>query len=309
MDLGGSRLRVGLVSEGGQVAHRIDVPTEAHRGPAAVLASVKSLIGRLLDATDRSRVTGIGIAAAGQIHPDTQAVVYAPNLGWNDVPLRDEIVAAFGLPTHVENDVRAAAWGEYRFGVGRGAQSLVAVFVGTGVGSGAVIEGRLVSGHRNVAGEIGHTQVVLDGLDCPCGQRGCLEVYASGSGFARQLDEALARGVPTTLGEATRGAGARLTAAMVRSHAEAGDALAGEMWARAEALLGLALANYVTLLNPEVLVLGGGVVTAVPALAERLAAAVGSRATILARAVRVVPAALGDAAGLVGAADRARSRP
>lgn len=309
MDLGGSRLRVGLVSEGGQVADRIDVPTEAHRGPAAVLASVKSLIGRLLDATDRSRVTGIGIAAAGQIHPDTQAVVYAPNLGWNDVPLRDEIVAAFGLPTHVENDVRAAAWGEYRFGVGRGAQSLVAVFVGTGVGSGAVIEGRLVSGHRNVAGEIGHTQVVLDGLDCPCGQRGCLEVYASGSGFARQLDEALARGVPTTLGEATRGAGARLTAAMVRSHAEAGDALAGEMWARAEALLGLALANYVTLLNPEVLVLGGGVVTAVPALAERLAAAVGSRATILARAVRVVPAALGDAAGLVGAADRARSRP
>lgn len=296
------------MSNEGRVEHHVEIPTEAHRGPAAVLASVKALIGRLLDLSDRSRTAGIGIAAAGQIHPETQAVVYAPNLGWNDVPLRDEIASSFGLPVHVENDVRAAAWGEYRFGVGRAAQSLVAVFVGTGVGSGAVIDGRLVSGFRNVAGEIGHTQVVLDGLDCPCGQRGCLEVYASGSGFVRQLDGALARGVVTTLAEGSRGGGGRVTAATVASHAEAGDALAREMLDRAERLLGLALANYVTLLNPEVLALGGGVVTAVPGLAERLASAVAARATVLARGVRVSPAALGDAAGLVGAADRVRSR-
>ena len=172
IDLGGSKLRGGLLSESGQLAGRLEMQTEAWKGPAGVLANLKRVLSQLLDSTDRSRVTGIGIAAAGMIHPKTHAVVYAPNLEWRDVPLRDEIESAFGLPTYVENDVRAAAWGEYRFGAGRGVQSLIAVFVGTGVGSGAV----------------------MDGLPCPCGQRGCVEAYASGSGFVRRLQSALATG-------------------------------------------------------------------------------------------------------------------
>src|SRR3972149_2762508 len=195
IDLGGSKLRGGLLSEAGQLAGRIEAQTEAWKGPAGVLANLKRALSQLLDSTDRSRVTGIGIAAAGMIHPKTHAVVYAPNLEWRDVPLRDEIESAFGLPTYVENDVRAAAWGEYRFGAGRGVQSLIAVFVGTGGGSGA------------------------------------------------------------------RGARA----------AEMGDPFARELWQDAERYLGMALANYVTLLNPEILVLGGGVMTTGPALGEALA--------------------------------------
>src|SRR5262249_59501596 len=109
---------------------------------------------RLLDSTDPSRVAGIGTAAGGQIHRKTHAVVYAPNLEWENVPLRDEVESAFGMPVYVENDVRAAAWGEYRFGAGRGAESLIAVFVGTGVGSGAVVDGILLRGPNSAAGGI-----------------------------------------------------------------------------------------------------------------------------------------------------------
>ena len=304
IDLGVSKLRGGLLSEAGQLAGRIETQTEAWKGPAGVLANLKRVVSQLLDSTDRSRVTGIGIAAAGMIHPQTHAVVYAPNLEWRDVPLRDEIESAFGLPTYVENDVRAAAWGEYRFGAGRGVQSLIAVFVGTGVGSGAVMDGLLLRGFTNAAGEIGHTQVVMDGLPCPCGQRGCVEAYASGSGFVRRLQSALATGTVTSLGEDTGREPSRLTAALVARAAETGDPFARELWQDAERYLGMALANYVTLLNPEILVLGGGVMTTVPALAESLARQVRDRTTVVSREVRVVRAGLGDSAGIFGAADR-----
>jgi glucokinase len=304
IDLGGSKLRGGLVSEGGQLVGRTEMQTEAWKGAAGVLANLKRVISQLLDSTEPGQVSGIGIAAAGQIHPRTHAVVYAPNLDWHDVPLRDEIEAQFGLPTYVENDVRAAAWGEYRFGVGRGAQSLIAVFVGTGVGSGAVVDGLLLRGFDNAAGEVGHTQVVADGLPCACGQRGCLEAYASGTAFVRRVRAALEAGVPTSIARHVGGDAARITAALVAREAAGGDAFATEIWRDAERLLGLALANYVTLLNPELLVLGGGIMTAVPTLADTLAAALRARATVMARGVRVARAALGDSAGIIGAADR-----
>ncbi len=308
IDLGGSKLRGGLLSESGQLAGRVETRTEAWKGPAGVLANLKRVLTQLLDPTDRARIAGIGIAAAGMIHPKTHAVVYAPNLEWRDVPLRDEIESAFGLPTYVENDVRAAAWGEYRFGAGRGVQSLIAVFVGTGVGSGAVMDGLLLRGSGNAAGEIGHTQVVVDGLPCPCGQRGCVEAYASGSGFVRRLQSALAAGTETRLAEDTGRDATRVTAALVERAAAAGDAFARDLWADAERYLGMALANYVTLLNPELLVLGGGVMTTVPALADSLARQVRARTTVMSREVRVVRAALGDSAGIFGAADRVWSQ-
>ena len=304
IDLGGSKLRGGLLSEQGQLFARVETQTEAWKGTASVLANLKRMISELLDSTDRSRVTGIGIAAAGQIHPKTQAVVYAPNLRWTDVPLRDEIESHVGLPTYVENDVRAAAWGEYRFGVGRGARSLIAVFVGTGVGSGAVMDGLLLSGFDNVAGEIGHTQIVVDGLPCPCGQRGCVEAYASGSGFIRRLEQALEAGTTTVLAEETGRDPRRLTAALVARAAAAGDPFAAMLWEEAQRYLGAALANYVTLLNPELLVLGGGIMTTVPALGESLTERIRAHATMMSRTVRVARAGLGDSAGIFGAADR-----
>lgn len=259
-------------------------------------AAARACLSRFPDAQ------GPGVACAGQIDPDTGAVVYAPNLGWHQVPLAEELARALGRRVTVENDVRAAAWGEFRFGAGRASLTLLAVFVGTGVGSGAVLEGRLWRGASNGAGEVGHTQVVWDGLPCPCGQRGCLEQYVSGSGFQRRLARALEAGVPTVLAAWTSGAPERLSARMVFEAARGGDALAAEWWAEAERFLVLALANYVTLLNPEVLVVGGGVVETIPPLFDVVAVGVPARTTVLGRRLRVERARLGDWSGAVGAA-------
>ena len=291
----------------GQVVSPTHSPTDARRGPAAVLAALQRAIARLAAELDDLRA--IGVACAGQIHPQTGTVVYAPNLDWRDVPLGATLRQAFPFPVTVENDVRAAAWGEYRFGAGRDARSMLAVFVGTGVGSGAVLDGMLWRGASNVAGEIGHTQVVPDGLPCPCGQRGCLEQYASGSGFQRRLAEALRRGARSRLADLAGGAADRLTAPMVAAAAEDGDDLARDLWADAIRYLAMALANSVTLLNPQALILGGGVIESAPALYGAVAPAVRDLTTLLARGeLRIDRARLGDWSGTIGVADLARPR-
>ncbi len=198
--------------------------------------------------------------------------------------------------------MRAAAWGEFRFGAGLGAHSLIAVFVGTGVGSGAILGGQLWRGASNAAGEIGHTQVVPDGLACVCGQRGCLEAYCSGGGFIRRFESALRAGATTILRARTGGEPSKLTARHVAQAEAEGDPIAREFWEDAVRYLGLALTNAVTLLNPERLVLGGGVVEGVPTLVEAVAATVRARTTIMARGVTVHRAVLGDWAGVAGAA-------
>src|SRR3990172_12227324 len=270
-------------------------------GAAHVLERVKMVIHELIE--HGGPIAGIGIAAAGQIHPESQAVIYAPNLGWQNVPLRSEIADSFGLPVWVENDVRAAAWGEFKHGAGRGARSLIAVFVGTGVGSGAVLDGRLWRGASNVAGEIGHTILDPDGPACVAGHRGCLEVYASGSAFIRHFSSAVASGEATILSEWTGGDPSRVTAAQVAKAAAHGDRFAQQLWTDAVKWLGVALANYVTLLNPERLILGGGVVENVPALIDEVKQSIQANSTLMSRqTVQVVPPQLGDWAGAIGAA-------
>jgi glucokinase len=248
-------------------------------------------------------LVSIGVACAGQIHPETGVVASAANLGWRDVPIAATLAAAFGVPVTVENDVRAAAWGEFRFGVHRGVGSLLAVFVGTGVGSGAVLDGRLWCGAGNAAGELGHTQVVPDGLPCACGRRGCLEQYVSGAGFERRLHAAVAAGVRTRLGERTEDEPGPLEATRVAAAANSGDEFARLLWTDATRYLTLALANYVTLLNPQVLILGGGLFEALPELFDAVAGGILVDTTELARgSLSIERARLGDWAGVLGAA-------
>lgn len=212
------------------------------------------------------------------------------------------ISAKFGVPVTVENDGRAAAWGEFRFG-GHRARSLLAVFVGSGVGAGAVLDGLLWTGDRNGAGELGHTRVVPDGLACSCGGHGCLEQYASAHGFRRRLRAARAAGVATALREATGDDPEALTADMVAAAAHQGDALARTLWSDAEHYLTLAVANYVTLVNPEVLILGGAVFDGVPQLFDDLTGGILAATTVLARdSLRIERARLGEWAGVLGAA-------
>ena len=243
------------------------------------------------------------MACAGQIDPATGTVVYAPNLGWKDVPLAPRLAEAFGVPVVVENDVRAAAWGEFVAGAGGRQGSLVAVFVGTGVGSGAVLDGRLWHGAGNAAGEVGHTQVVPDGLPCRCGRNGCLEQYVSGSGFQRRLAAAMAAGRTSHLVAACGGDASRLTARDMYAAAMADDALAREFWADATRYLVMAVANYVTLVNPRMLVLGGGVIETVPALFDAVTELVPKLTTVLsANSLQIARAQLGDLSGVIAAA-------
>ena len=249
------------------------------------------------------------MACAGQIDPVTGAVVHAPNLGWTNVPLTARLTEAFRVPVVVENDVRAAAWGEFVASAGRRDGSLVAVFVGTGVGSGAVLEGRLWRGAGNAAGEIGHTQVVPDGLPCRCGRAGCLEQYVSGSGFQRRLAAAIAAGRTSLLIEACGGDPTRLTARDVEAAAVAGDPLAREFWTDAVRYLVMGVANYVTLVNPRTLVMGGGVIETVPALFDAVTDSVPKLTTVLSAAsLRIERAQLGDLSGVIGAGALAHAR-
>jgi glucokinase len=271
------------VGDDGTILARAEALTDSRRGSAAVLQTLRNLVADL--AAPLSALAGIGVACAGQIHAGSGVIVDAPNLGWHDVPLAAVLRDAFHVPVTVENDVRAAAWGEFRFGAGRGIDSLVAVFVGTGVGSGAVLNGALWRGASNVAGEVGHIQVVPDGLPCGCGARGCLERYVSGSGFQQRYR-------------------ADATAIDVYDAAQAGDRAAGEIWSDAVRHLCTALANYVTLVNPRMLVLGGGVIETVPALFDAVVAGVPPLATRLAREILTIERAqLGDWSGVAGAAD------
>jgi glucokinase len=266
-----------------------------------VLAALQHIIRTL--SSSATSLLAVGVACAGQIDPLTGAVIYAPNLGWRDVPLGALLTQAFGVPVVVENDVRAAAWGEFVAGAGGREGSLVAVFVGTGVGSGAVLDGRLWRGAGNAAGEVGHTQVVPDGLPCRCGRNGCLEQYVSGSGFQRRLAAAMAAGRGSRLVDVCGGDASRLAARDVYAVAMDGDALARELWSDATRLLTMAVANYATVLNPRVLVMGGGVIATVPALFDAVAEGVPKLTTILAaRSLRIERAALGDLSGLIGAA-------
>ncbi len=292
----------------GTLASQLEQPTDASRGAPAVLASLQEVISRLAGSVHD--LASIGVACAGQIDPETGTVVMAPNLGWRNVPLAATLAASFGVPITVENDVRAAAWGEYRFGIHRSAHSLLAVFVGTGVGSGAVLQGRLWTGAGNGAGEVGHTQVVLDGPACPCGGRGCLEIYASGSGLRRRAQAALASGTKSALAELGDRDPGTIDATAIAAAANSGDELARALWADARRYLTLGLANYVTLLNPAVLVLGGGVIEALPELFDDVAGGVLMATTVLAReSLRIERARLGQWAGVLGAASLAVQHP
>jgi glucokinase len=214
-------------------------------------------------------------------------VAVAPNLGWRDAPLGALLTERLKTQVTLSNDLSAAAWGEFKYGAGRGEADVYTVFVGTGVGSAIIVQGRLLHGASGVAGELGHTKIVRDGRRCGCGQQGCLEAYAGGAGLQAWMSEEGLRGTPTDL-----------------------ERLAAEGSTKAKALfdfvaenLGVAVANQVTVLNPGRLVLGGGVLKNAPALLRVVVETVKSRAAARAVArVTVAEAALGDDSGLIGAA-------
>lgn len=279
-DLGGTQVRAALV-EGGQVLRRAALRTDVTGGPEAVMEQFLRL-GESV--ADKAAPVAVGIAAPGPLDTVTGVVDHIPTLpGWESFALRDRLAHAFGLPAVVENDGIAAAQGEWRHGAGRGLAHLVYVTVSTGVGGGVVVDGRLLHGRRGMAGHVGHMRVAEDGPVCSCGRVGCFEALASGTAFGRRADggaEAVAR-------------------------ARQGDPAALSLLAEEARLLGRGFANLAHLYAPERIIMGGGVAQAFDLLAPRIRAEFDAEAMPPFRTVEIVPAALGDNAGLIGAADLA----
>jgi glucokinase len=229
-------------------------------------------------------------------------VVVAPNLGWRDFPLRDEISARVQLPATLDNDANCATLGEWWQGAARGARHVVGLTIGTGIGGGIIIDGRLHHGVSDVAGEIGHTTIDLTGRYCRCGNYGCLEAYASGPAIAQRAREALERDEISSLRRIVDGDLSRLTAATVYDAAKMGDALARELVRDTATFLGAGIANLLNLFNPDVVVIAGGVTQAGEPLFDPLRAEVRRRAFRPAvEACRIVPGELPGTAGVVGA--------
>lgn len=319
VDVGGTRIKAGLVDAEGQVLAQATRDTPGRTADPQVLEdTVVDVVEELLGAaagtgTPHTPVSpvAVGVGLAGLVDADRGVVVFAPHLPWRDVPVRGRLAARLALPVAVDNDANLAAWAEHRFGAGRGETHLVLVTLGTGIGGAVITEGSLRRGRHGLAGEFGHQRMVPDGRPCECGRRGCWEQYASGT-VLRRLGQQLVRGGgPDTraLAALCDGDPDRLRGDHVTRAALAGDPAATAALAEVGTRLGEGLTDVVAALDPGTVVVGGGPIEAGelllgPARAALTAGLLGGQHR---PAPRVVAAALGPMAGLVGAADLARS--
>jgi glucokinase len=310
VDIGGTKILAGAVTEDGEIVKtaRRDTP---HSDATAVLDLVAEVVTELARAVD-APIDGVGLGVAGPVDASRSHVYFAPNLRWSQVPARALLEAATGLPVVVENDGNVAAWGEYRFGAGRGSGDLVLVTVGTGIGGGIVLGGRLFRGAHGAAGEIGHANAVPNGIPCGCGRNGCIEQYASGNALVREARALAAERRPEaaillSLGDGTPEG---VQGVHVTEAARAGDPVAVEAFEIVGTWLGRGLADLAAILDPDVFVIGGGVSVAGELLLASARRTLNSKLVGLAtRPAPVIKVAeLLNEAGLVGAADLARDR-
>ena len=308
VDLGGTNVRAAAITAAGRIIARQQTPTQPEHGVDAVLDRIAEAVAGVARATNLPAGTPVGVALPGPVNPRTGYVGLAPNLGWEDLPIRDLLQEKLGRPVVAGNDVNTAALGEWHYGVGRGTRHLVFLAVGTGLGSGVVVDGKLLVGHEGLATEAGHMVIALDGPPCHCGGRGCLEAFVSGWAIELAAQTLLDSGRPSLLTDLMRQRGERLSGTLVTEAAQQGDAVATEVLARAGHALGMAVASLVHLFNPEVVAIGGGVVAAGPLLFDPLHAAVQAHAMVaFTRHLQIVPSALEQDAGLLGAAVLART--
>ena len=307
VDVGGTKVAAGLVDDEGTILRRTRRPT-----PSASPADVEDVIAACVQelCEDGVEVAAVGIGAAGFVTADRSTVLVAPNLSWRDEPLRQAVAARIGLPVVVENDANAAAWAEYRFGAGRGEDHLVVVTVGTGIGGGIVLDGRLHRGRFGIGAEFGHMQMVEGGRRCGCGQHGCWEQYCSGRALLHEAREIadVQRGFGRRLLELGGGRPEGIEAIEVTQAAREGDRAALDCFDEIGGWLGQGLADLAAALDPGVFVIGGGVADAGELLLAPARRTFAKRLTGTASRphAQIRLAQLGNDAGLVGAADLAR---
>ena len=304
IDVGGTNVKLALVNENGQIVYSNSVPTRAEMGYEFTVNNIKQAIYELLKETklEAKDIQGIGFGFPGQVDYKAGIVRNAPNIpGWVEVPIAKLIEDEFHIPTRVDNDVRCAALGELNYGAGKGCENMVCITVGTGIGSGLIINGKLVRGASNAAGEIGHIKLQMHkGPICGCGDTGCFEAFASGPSIVAMAEEYIKGGKSTKYREMANGTA--ITPFIVCEAAKAGDPVAQRIFTIMGEYLGIGLSSVVNLLNPEKIIIGGGVADAGEILMRPLVDTLRKRAMKIAgSAVEVVPAQLGNTAGVIGA--------
>ena len=304
VDVGGTNIKIALVDFDGKIVYSNTTPTRAELGYEAGINNIKLAINDLIAQTEISTesIEAIGFGLPGQIDYKAGIVKNLPNIpGWVDVPLAKMIEDEFKIPVRLDNDVRCAALGELNFGAGKGCENLICITVGTGIGSGIVLNGKLVRGASNAAGEIGHIKLSMEkGPLCGCGDFGCFEAYASGPAIVTLAKEYISGGKSAKYLEmAPNGI---ITPYIVAQAALQGDAVSIQIFKKIGKIIGLGLTSVINLLNPEKIIIGGGVADAGEILLEPIRNTIKDRAMpIQASAVEVVPAQLANTAGVIGA--------
>jgi glucokinase len=304
VDLGGTRIKFGLVNEKGDISHEDVLPTEAEKGPAHVISQILAGTEHLLGNTDRGRVRGVGIGTPGIVALDGKTVSHPPNFpGWEVVRLADEISSQCGLPVEVENDANVAALGEARFGAAKGEKSFVMITLGTGVGGGIVLDGKVYRGLFGGAGEVGHITVDYQGVQCNCGGIGCLEAYVGQKYLSRRVADKLRNGAKSKILDLVAGDYSKIEPLVISQAAAAGDQFAIDIWHETGTIIGAAMASTLNLFDVRTIVVGGGVAEAGKILLDAIEQTTRSRVVSSIRSgVRVIPAVLGNRAGILGAA-------
>lgn len=302
LDIGGTKLAAGVVNRSGDVLSFARTPTRVTEGPDAVVGRLLKLGREALDQAGcrPEDMAAVGIGCGGPLDPVAGRVQGAPGLpGWDDVPIVDLVTAAYDRPSFLENDATAAVLGEYHYGPWGDVRHMLYLTVSTGVGGGLILDGRLHRGAAGNGGEFGHVIIDWNGRVCGCGQRGCIEAYASGTSIARRVAEALAAGdEPSSLRTLPE-----VTAETVSAHAAEGDPLATRLWDATTAALGRAVAVMINVVEPQLVILGGGVTRAGDALLLPVRHAALSQAMRPAgAAARIELSSHGDLVGVVGAA-------
>ncbi|HZQ07366.1 MAG TPA: ROK family protein [Anaerolineae bacterium] len=305
-DIGGTKVATGIISARGEIAHQSKAPT-ALSSPTALIAQVSAMVEQDLKGAGlpKGDVLGIGVGIPAVIDADHKVVIWAPNLpGWRNIPLHEELVARTGLPVRIEYDGHTAVLGEWWLGAGCGYSSVVFIIIGTGLGGGMILDGRLYRGANRLAGAAGW--FVLDPKwveDKHARQFGQWESVAAGPGIARMaMDKLQSSTQPSLLRDAPN----ELTAQAVFNAARQGDMLAKEIVKQVTEFIGIGVANIVSLINPEIVILGGGIGLQSDLLLDGIRQRVLEQAQpISAQTVKIVPSQLGDAAGLLGAAKAA----
>ncbi|WP_054954759.1 ROK family glucokinase [Paenibacillus dakarensis] len=302
VDLGGTAIKVGICNQEGQLLQKYEGPTETSKGVDTVIDNIEKYVRYIVEQSPYSwdQLAGVGAGVAGFTNIREGIIILAPNVGFKDVPIRAMLEERLGKPVKIDNDANVAALGEAWSGAGRGVDNCVCYTLGTGVGGGIIVNGKIYQGFGGMAGELGHTTVVpdLEAIQCGCGKMGCLETVSSATGIIRMAKDAVERGDRTSLALVDN-----IAAKEVFDAAKAGDEVALRIVKRAAFYLGKSMAAVAAILNPEVFIVGGGVSKAGDILFDEVRS-VFSELTPepLQRGVRIVPAELGNDAGVVGAA-------